>query len=204
MQASYRQVVRPSETTYYWERFTFFCKWRAPGQSDMLCFLPADSIDDFAKFASANLFDATTASPFGAQIKVFEYVISRFDHAVWQWRDLVRDCESNRLEPDTLESDWITDMHEAARHVIHICEMVQMALQVTGSLLDEVTTISSRKGSLETVDTSATGTLKYLTSVLQCILLRSQALEKRIQNELQLACTPQYLSGQSLTDRAPW
>lgn len=75
-------------------------------------------------------------------------------------------------------------MHEVARHVIHTSEMLQTALNATESLLGEVAGLPGEHGTVDKENVSDENAV-YVKTMLQCILLRSQALEKRIQNELQ-------------------
>lgn len=138
------------------------------------------------QFAFDKDLSMTTDSAFDPHIKVLEYVVSRFDQAVWGWRDVVRDREKSRPEPGTMNPDWLEGMHEVARHVIHTSEMLSTALNVTESLLGEVTTPHGERSASYKGLSSNESDMKYVTTMLQCILRRSQALEKRIQNELQL------------------
>lgn len=77
-------------------------------------------------------------------------------------------------------------MHEIARHVIHTSEMLEMALNVTHSLIDEANTLHRQRQFSGSNYVNESYDIKHSKTMLQCLLLRSQALKKRIQNELQL------------------
>jgi hypothetical protein len=148
--------------------------------------LPADSRTRFEQFLLKDDVSITPSSPFTPHAKALKYIVSRFDHAVWSWRDAVRECEEARLMLNTLDPDWVTSMHEIARHVIHTSEMLEMALNVTHSLIDEANTLHRQRQFSGSNYVNESCDIKHSKTMLQCLLLRSQALEKRIQNELQL------------------
>jgi len=187
---NHAKVAKPADITYYWERLSFFCRWRSSDQSEVLCFLPAGSQSRFKQFAFEDNIDITPSSPFTPHTNALKHVVSGFHDAVWSWRDAVRDCERARLMPTKIDSDWVANMHEIARHVIHTSEMLEMAIHVTQSLIDEANTLYRERRFPGPYYLNESCDMKYSKTMLQCQLLRSQALEKRIQNELQLVRDP--------------
>jgi len=181
--------IKNGSISYHWQRLSFVYSWQASDQPQLLCLLPANTLTEFADWWKTENIDMASSSPFILLAKSLEYVVASFDHAVWSWRDVVRHLEKRRLEVDNLQKDWVVRMHEIARHAIHSSEMLEMALHVVDSLLTEIDRekdLDNSRVHSTTGRSDQSGDIKRLKTMLQCIHLRSQALEKRIQNEMAL------------------
>jgi hypothetical protein len=79
-------------------------------------------------------------------------------------------------------------MHELARHIIHSSETLSIAQETLKSMSHSYDSILSTTA----LDNSASGNLKaeleQQISLLKCLQLRSQAVEARLKNEINLVC----------------
>lgn len=130
------------------------------------------------------------SQPFAIHSVLLECIVILFDKAVWAWRDQVRHTEENRASLANPEPDYM-GMHEIARHVIHSSEMLDTAITVLNEMLDEQSIFSSenelpKQALLETKQTSKA--FRHHISTLKFIHKRSRALEKRLNNEINLVC----------------
>lgn len=201
----------PSSTNgqaYDWQKLRFHTYWRPMTSCIILCFdLPPvfkAALKHSVQTSSCELASSPfLRDPYMAHAKILECVTTQFDKAVWSWRDLVRGIEkNNRLSLDGLQVDYGV-MHDIARHVLHSSEMLAVTISTVKNIMDEHTAFhcsiplnvgnnvpfrSGSKGAVaeaRKVDQS----LHYHSSLLYCIHLRSQALEKRLQNEINLVST---------------
>lgn len=135
-------------------------------------------LDTHADAYHARFLDAI---PEQARIKI----VDEFDRAVWSWRHPVRAIEARRASisapPDSYES-----MHEVARHTLHSSEMLRTAIVVVESMLEESGPSSASSDSVTAA--KAQRNLKFHVSRLRSLLRRSQALEARLRNEINLVC----------------
>jgi len=183
-------TIQRNKISYHWQRLSFIYTWQASKQPQLVCFLPANTLDEFQEWWANENIDMATSPPLVLLTKALEYVVLNFDYAVWSWRNIVRRLEERRREVDDLQKEWVVNMHEIARHAIHSSEMLEMALHVVDSLLAEVERASgSHNPTVPSPPKNTNQTLNIIRrqkTMLQCIHLRSQALEKRIQNEMAL------------------
>jgi hypothetical protein len=153
----------------------------------MLCFdVPADLQESIGKELLAGDVTQYGQGPFSLHAILMLHIVESFDRAVWSWRDVVRDLEKTRATDDALEKRSFEHMHETARHVIHCSEMLETAISVAESAAKEVRGSSSYQ-----CDDLACSTivkdLELSISLLTSLRNRSQALEKRLENEISLA-----------------
>jgi hypothetical protein len=123
--------------------------------------------------------------PFSLHAMLMLRIVESFDRAVWSWRDVVRDLEKTRATDDALEKRSFEHMHETARHVIHCSEMLETAISVTESIAREVRGSPSYQGDLAC--STIVKDVELSVSLLTSLRNRSQALEKRLENEINLA-----------------
>jgi hypothetical protein len=77
-------------------------------------------------------------------------------------------------------------MHEIARHIIHSSETITVAVEILNSMLKCYSNILHSSSAVE-IDTQAE--LQQQASLLKCLQLRSQAVEARLRNEINLVST---------------
>jgi hypothetical protein len=190
-------TIKGGKIDYHWLRLSFAQRWKSSGQSDMLCFMPSNARDEFEKWYMNEAADSAAGSPLAIYAKALEYVTSTFDYAVWSWRNIVRDREKNREEIQDQQEQkyWVISMHEIARHIIHTSEMLEMTSHTFDMILAETDTLQRQENPSDSARLScnlAFEKIKYLRAMLKCIHLRSQALEKRNQNEMNLVSSHLY------------
>jgi hypothetical protein len=152
----------------------------------MLCFdVPADLQESIGKELLAGDLTQYGQGPFSLHAMLMLRVVENFDKAVWSWRDVVRDLEKTRASDDGLEKRSFEHMHETARHVIHCSEMLETAISVAESIAKEVRGSPSCQNDL--AYSTIVKDLELSISLLTSLRNRSQALEKRLENEINLA-----------------
>lgn len=114
-------------------------------------------------------------------------IVVLYDRAVWSMRDLVRGFEQNRVSPlDYDPQPNYAEVHEMARHVIHSTEMLEMALEVVAGMIREHEQFFNDNPSALVHYKRAGNELRYQSTILKCIHLRSKALKERLNNEINL------------------
>ncbi|KAK0301614.1 hypothetical protein LTR82_018213 [Friedmanniomyces endolithicus] len=113
------------------------------------------------------------------------HIVVCFDKAVWLWRDVVRDIETGRKADGSVYTDSFEHMHETARHVIHSSETLATALSVVQSISKDIVAHSLPSSDFDTA--AVLRETDFCHSLLTSLLHRSQALEKRLANEIALA-----------------
>jgi hypothetical protein len=175
----------PEFIGYRWDLLGFTSHWSPQGGLVMLCFdVPSDLHERVGETLLAGGVAKYGQGPFSLHAMLMLLILESFDRAVWSWRDLVRNLEKTRVDY-TSEQRTFGYMHEAARHVIHCSEMLATAMTVTESLVKEVSGHASHQG--DPASSTIVGDLKFSISMLAGLRNRSQALEKRIENEINLA-----------------
>jgi hypothetical protein len=169
---------------YSWETPWFIVRWHSPTSWTVLCFnLNSEMKHCFSRalVGDNSSFDASSASSLHASI--VGQVFDEFDRAVWSWRHQVRAIETRRESTHSPPSSY-ESMHELARHTLHSSEILRTAIVVVESMLEESGTSSPSSDSV-TVE-KAQRDLKFHLLRLRSLLHRSQALEARLQNEINL------------------
>jgi hypothetical protein len=152
----------------------------------MLCFdVPADLQENIGKVLMAGDVAQYGQGPFSLHAMLMLRIVESFDRAVWSWRDVVRDLEKTRATDDALEKRSFEHMHETARHVIHCSEMLETAISVSESAVKEVRGSPSYQS--DPASSTIVKELELSVSLLTSLRNRSQALEKRLENEINLA-----------------
>jgi hypothetical protein len=152
----------------------------------MLCFdVPADLEEKIGEMLLAGDIAKYGQGPFSLHAVLVIPIVESFDRAVWSWRDVVRDLEKTRDSADASEKRSFEHMHETARHVVHCSEMLETAISVTESIAKEVSAYSPHLCDLDC--STIVKDLDFSISLLTGLRNRSQALEKRLENEISLA-----------------
>ncbi|KAL9116190.1 MAG: hypothetical protein Q9227_000561 [Pyrenula ochraceoflavens] len=131
---------------------------------------------------------AGSKDPFSFLVPILYAIALLYDRSVWLIRDRIRDIEKNRANDTAAEPDF-SAFHEIGRHAIHSTETLAAAAQSIQTLLKEHEKFVERTLAAQN-DLGADPSVAHLNSQLQIIenlKLRSQANEKRLQNEITLA-----------------
>lgn len=98
----------------------------------------------------------------------------------------MRELEKTRPDKDSAAKRSFEHMHETARHVIHSSEMLATAISVTEAVTKEARVYQSHEHEHDPVCAKILDDLEFCTSLLTSFRNRSQALEKRLDNEINL------------------
>jgi hypothetical protein len=178
--------VAPQSIDYRWEKLAFTSGWSPQSGLVMLCFdVPADLEEKIGEILLAGDVAKYGQGPFSLHAALMVRIVESFDRAVWSWRDVVRDLEKTRESEDASEKRSFEYMHETARHVIHCSEMLATAISVTESIVKEVGGHASYQS--DPASSTIVKDLEFSISLLTGLRNRSQALEKRLENEINLA-----------------
>ncbi|KAK3613174.1 hypothetical protein LTR56_028033, partial [Elasticomyces elasticus] len=121
---------------YMWRKFCFATWWHPPNTLRVIGIdLPLESRvwieQSLARLTAAEF----AVHPFAIHVVLMEHMIEVYDHAVWFWRDNIRNIErtrsARRQDPDHVE------IYELARHAVHSLGMLDMDLIVVSSMLVE-------------------------------------------------------------------
>ena len=80
-------------------------------------------------------------------------------------------------------------MHEIARHVLHIVEVLEMSVTVIENMINEVERFERAADAAKMDDVDCTkifGILRCQKTLLECSYGRAKALNERLQNEINL------------------
>lgn len=127
---------------------------------------------------------------FSAHILILNYILESFDRAVWSWRDVVRELEKSRLQRKYATVQEFDQMHEISRHLIHSTEMLSTALSVIECMTKECELTICKTG--DQASSVCLRELQFVSSLMKALQHRSNALEKRMENEIALVSTSNY------------
>lgn len=180
------------KVSYQWHELGFFTQWRPSTGMVVLCFdLPSSLQDTIRKALLESSTPIPLSHPFALHAILLEHIVNLYNRALWEWRDYVRKLEKHRATLENPNPDY-EGMHEIARHIVHSSEMLDTAMTVVNSMLSELTIFTTENGLLsKQAERDARQTAKafrHHITVLRCLHKRSQALEKRLQNEINLVC----------------
>ncbi|KAL2359067.1 hypothetical protein RJZ56_008100 [Blastomyces dermatitidis] len=114
-----------------------------------------------------------------------------YDNFFWKFRNLVRDAEKERNEPQATGPNF-PRLHDIARHVIHSVEILDVAIETVDSILHEHDLFISNEGSTvafpipDLKANDVTRRLYYHSRELRAIKARSASLYDRLKNEISL------------------
>lgn len=179
------QSVKSVDISYRWDKLGFCTWWRPTGSSVLFCFdTPHIVREQIQQSLLSGNSGVSSTSPFFMHAFLLPFIVRNFDHAVWSCRDLVRSLEKERPSIQRPHSDFV-QMHEIARHTVHCTEVIATAVIVIDSMVEELekrwADVPSPSAALE-----IQRELQFHRSTLRCRKLRSQALEDRLKNEINL------------------
>lgn len=168
---------------YKWSNLTFHISWRHPNTHHILCF-------DINEHFSASILTAfqtqyqqiakpDTSTPY---LAISTVITTAYDTSVWSLRDWIRDLEHKRMSKKRPEIDYPL-LHELTRHTHHSTETITVAVETLSKIRNESHILSSPTLQSKQPRPSP---LTFHLSLLQGLLPRSQALEARLKNELNL------------------
>jgi hypothetical protein len=198
-------VKTVSKYPYDWHKPGFFTSWTPQGKTVILCFnAPTILKEAIIRSAMATDLELEMHMPFKLHNILVEEIVTLFDKSVWAWRDLVRDLEKVSLDSGILYSQNMFNneqnrpineppnpgyisMHEIARHILHSSETLAVASETVSSIMAYQASLpkpSNQEASLALRNIQTE--VQYQASLLKCLQLRSQAVEARLKNEINL------------------
>ncbi|KAI9737601.1 MAG: hypothetical protein M1818_005605 [Claussenomyces sp. TS43310] len=193
--------------SYNWYKIGCFTRWLPGKQNVILCFDIGYELQFRILESLHNSIGASFGDPYIVHTTIVQEVGILFDTSVWDLRHLVREIEKvgmawpiaevSRADLFQTRATVLPEeidfprFHELSRHVLHSSETLTVASETLKSMVEEHESfIQSRLRQNVAVDRTSKkiqGTLKYQTSLFRCFKERSIALEKRLQNEIDLA-----------------
>ncbi|RMY93428.1 hypothetical protein D0861_01936 [Hortaea werneckii] len=175
--------------TYRWTEIGFCTQYRQGHSSVLLCLVSDPVHTGFVETIRASVLreshPETFIHPFGWHTYIIPQVSRAFNSAVWQSRDLVREVETTRADGPKRQIDF-TSLHELSRHVMHSTETLAMAINVTNRVLEDLGPAKFGRSSDSFEREEIQQVITCHRMLLQCEHGRSQALENRLRNQIDL------------------
>ncbi|KIX95248.1 uncharacterized protein Z520_09165 [Fonsecaea multimorphosa CBS 102226] len=179
---------------YDWYEMGFFIYALSTGASVAFCI---DTPQVFQNGLLEALNSANSDPPKEAmafpQCAVIAEVSRLYDVSIWTLRDEVRKIEQIRSAAGYIDSSLnFTELHELARHTIHTCEVLAVAVDTLITLLDDYRSSSGKtcecpvaSGLLEKPHCPH-NEMKFRLGLLQNFGRRAKSLNERLSNEINL------------------
>ena len=173
---------------YSWTEIGLWTQFRQGHSSVMICCISESFGNCLAEDVRRSLFSdrvsVSLSHPFAWHAFALAHISHAFHAAVWKCRDLVRAVETTRPNVRKQQTDYAA-LHEISRHVFHSTETLAMSVDVVDNILCDLEIVcSDRTASAQCRE--ALRTIKCQKTLLKCELGRSQALESRLRNEIDL------------------
>jgi hypothetical protein len=182
-------LLPAARNIYHWVELAFFTQWHSSTSTTVLCFgLPDELCEDMRQSLLRSKQVKIASTPYGAHTFLLPFIVRTFDSSVWLWRDWVRVLELARQENANSRETFL-HMHELARHVIHSTEVLTSALNVVRCIIEEQHDRPPLIQPVTLMNVHVSRVLNHQRSLLECLLQRSKALERRLQNEINLVGT---------------
>jgi Mg2+ and Co2+ transporter CorA len=194
--------VIKSTDVYSWSKFNIFTRWTSDkNQTGILVF-----DNKSHPFTDIIPDEHLLTDPFWVYLYILESVSEFEDRAVWSIRNLIRPIEKGQkqiLTKNERPKPNYRELHDIARHSIHVTETLDVALQTIERILENhranMSPTNSSTGSSPGLSTpfppfrqdrnvlqEIQSSLSFSQSYLSSLRHRSIANEKRLQNEIQL------------------
>lgn len=181
---------------YHWEEIGVWTRWR-PSHSSALLLIIRDegNRDKLYEDVQESLCtpdrypDVESDHPFCWHAFILSHISRALDESVWACRDRIRHLEQNRPSTVPANRPHYQSMHEMARHTIHIAEVLSMSIIVVDNMIDAIEDfqeVTRSAGSGRADCTKALGIIRCQKTLLECSHGRAQALNSRLQNEINL------------------
>lgn len=189
---------------YFWTEIGVWTRWKQSHNSALLCIVRDESgLDKLWLDAQDSLTKPNqhprlgVDQPFFWHSFIMPYITKSFDDAVWACRDKIRHLEWNRPSTVPTTRPHFQTMHEMARHVIHLVEVLDMSITVVENMIENVKEFEEAP---KKTKTNGADCMKFLSvlkcqkTLLECSRGRAEALNARLQNEITLVSQDQGLS----------
>ncbi|KAJ5333364.1 uncharacterized protein N7506_007147 [Penicillium brevicompactum] len=180
----------PKNMHYYWTKLNVFTRWvEATKQTFILLFDPNPSILETVPASLRGFNPALLGDPYWPYPILLDTVANLQEAAVWLIRDQVRDIEKVVPKPGTVPNPDYRRLHDIARHAIHVCESLDVAVQTIESVQMHYLKYTGSKPQHNdpAFDQDLRAQLEFYRGFIANLRHRSTSNEKRLQNEIQLA-----------------
>ncbi|KAK6332978.1 hypothetical protein TWF718_010805 [Orbilia javanica] len=182
----------PEEYEYSWDKLGFFTTWKKSGRKSMLCL---DCPDDLIKGMKGSLDKANRdhfiVEPYAFHQIAIREIVNLYDKSIWRIRDVVRTVEKTRPKARKPEVDY-DHLHEAARHVIHSTETLLVSTQLLEQMMqrhrDRMNWLSNAPEEEKLYMREVGDNLMFYHGMIHAFKCRSESMQERHQNEIQLVC----------------
>ncbi|KAJ4983324.1 hypothetical protein SVAN01_11205, partial [Stagonosporopsis vannaccii] len=186
-----KMTARDSKSSYTWHEMTFCSRW-TPSGCMMLCIGVPDLFKSLLLDALSQIdVSRTAAEPYSLHVPVLETIVAMQDLSLWSLRDIVRGIEKDRSLATRGLSGFLP-MHEAARHAIHMTEVLAVSMQTAEGMLRNLAQVSPSGGRASQPQSQpqpqsqsqSQHHVEFLTQMLRSLHQRSQSNKERLQNEV--------------------
>jgi Mg2+ and Co2+ transporter CorA len=176
---------------YHWIRFSLVVSWLASTNQTRIFIIeaPAGFITTMSKLISDGLRKSEMGDPFWAVEKLVNNVVGVCDRTVWAVRNKVRSIEMLQMPLDRKPSPNYRDMHDLARHAIHVSESLAVSLETVGSIIRRHDDLLQARPDHKpaSVGKAIHARLQFMENILHSLRYRSDSNQQRLLNEIQLA-----------------
>ncbi|KAK6508695.1 hypothetical protein TWF506_010773 [Arthrobotrys conoides] len=201
----------PQDYDYDWDKLGFFTTWKKAGRKCMLCLdCPEDLVQGMRKTLDTASPDHFVVDPYAFHQVAIRGIVNLYDKSIWRIRDVVRTVEkagliervnsglfnnigaSSQTRPKARKPEVDYDhLHEAARHVIHSTETLQVSTQLLEQMImrqrDRVSWLPNIPEEEMVCMRQIGDNLMFYHGMIHAFKCRSESMQARHQNEIQLA-----------------
>ncbi|KAI0509254.1 hypothetical protein F5B22DRAFT_368605 [Xylaria bambusicola] len=184
---TYFEIKKLEPTAIYsWYKLNIFVRW--DGESHQTVVLAFDTPYDIAQ-SFRDLLVAPDPrdlhSPFWFYPHLLSEVARHQEAAVWAIRNQVREVEKQTLPLGRPNPDY-RNLHDIARHALHVSETLEVAVKTIKSMLDRHRDLWPSLSDFD-AEQGIHSQLQFFESYISSLSSRSASNEKRMLNEIQLA-----------------
>ncbi|KAF3172468.1 hypothetical protein TWF225_005226 [Orbilia oligospora] len=181
----------PQDYDYSWDKLGFFTTWKKSGRKCMLCLdCPDDLVKGMRKSLDTASPDHFIVDPYAFHQVAIRGIVNLYDKSIWRIRDVVRTVEKTRPKTRKPEVDY-DHLHEAARHVIHSTETLQVSTQLLEQIIlrhkDRLNCLGNIPEEEKVCMRQVGDNLMFYYGMIHAFKCRSESMQARHQNEIQLA-----------------
>ncbi|KAK7954590.1 hypothetical protein PG996_015397 [Apiospora saccharicola] len=183
---------------YEWLKMNIFTHWVASSnQMSVLVFDADQPLTHKIVTSFSSLETEYRRDPFWPYTRLMDEVARLEDMTVMSIRNYVRAVEQQA--PQEKPEPPYRFLHDISRHAVHVTETLDVAIETMDGMLSQHESVRTHVGNDDSWQT-VHGRLLFSQQLLKGLRWRSNANEKRLQNEIQLAfhMVTQYDSGVSV------
>ncbi|KAI9925110.1 hypothetical protein AWENTII_006762 [Aspergillus wentii] len=180
------QPVEPENIKYNWKQFAILVHWFPQTGQQIVVFLnlPEQQWKDIQIPSNSD----RKSNPYVWHTAFADQAKEIYNHSVWSMRDLVRDVEKQRDEPNNPAPEF-PKLHDIARHISHANENLEVALHTIDSVIQEQRTwrVEYAVDKKKPLWIQNQQRLRFIAKELHSQSTRCRSLSDRMKNEINLA-----------------